>query len=476
VRFDDPEWVRGAAPAQPDRVTVERELRYDAAGELSDALDRRRGWVQYDYDPAGRLLSVVREATGEGEHFRYDVAGNLYEADRDESEARVYGPGGRLLRHGETIYTWDEAGRLAEKRSGDDGWRYRWDTAGRLVSVELPDGRRAEYAYDPLGRRVEARLLAARVPGERVRLAERTRFVWDGDTLAHALRSQVGADGDAVIEERTFCFEDGSFVPWAQGDDTPDGFGGRRRTWAFFVNDPIGTPDELVGGDGAVLGELDRRAWGRTDAISGGRAETPLRFQGQQEDGETGLFYNRFRYYDPEVGLYLSPDPIGLAGGLRPFGYVPNPTGWVDPFGLDWNYQLRDSSTKQVYYVGRASDNETPGSVMSRHANPKRSLGSDGIRFRGGRQDQLEVITPPQSTKEMARGIEDCGVREYGTNIGRRKCNGNRVRGNNIKGIDPRNPNKKSYDAAASAYLTSQGASTVSALNPIGDPYRRSSR
>ncbi|MCA9644627.1 MAG: hypothetical protein KC492_28245, partial [Myxococcales bacterium] len=96
----------------------------------------------------------------------------------------------------------------------------------------------------------------------------------------------------------------------------------------------IGTPDELVGAAGAVLAELDRRAWGRTEPLDGARASTPLRFQGQYEDAETGLFYNRFRYYDPAAGLYLSPDPLGLDGGLRAYGYGDNPTGWIDPLGL----------------------------------------------------------------------------------------------------------------------------------------------
>jgi RHS repeat-associated protein len=67
--------------------------------------------------------------------------------------------------------------------------------------------------------------------------------------------------------------------------------------------------------------------------MAGGEATT-LRFQGQYEDGETGLFYNRFRYYDPDAGLYISPDPLGLEGGLRPFGYGINPTRWIDPLGL----------------------------------------------------------------------------------------------------------------------------------------------
>ncbi|MGX2951562.1 RHS repeat domain-containing protein, partial [Ursidibacter sp. B-7004-1] len=57
-------------------------------------------------------------------------------------------------------------------------------------------------------------------------------------------------------------------------------------------------------------------------------------FAGQYFDEESGLVYNRFRYYDPNSGNYISSDPIGLSGGERPFGYVGNPLDWVDLFGL----------------------------------------------------------------------------------------------------------------------------------------------
>ena len=60
----------------------------------------------------------------------------------------------------------------------------------------------------------------------------------------------------------------------------------------------------------------------------------PIRFQGQYFDEESGLHYNRFRYYDPETGRYLSEDPIKLAGGMSLYGYPVNPIQWVDPFGL----------------------------------------------------------------------------------------------------------------------------------------------
>ncbi|OXX62403.1 RHS repeat-associated core domain-containing protein, partial [Vibrio sp. V15_P4S5T153] len=59
-----------------------------------------------------------------------------------------------------------------------------------------------------------------------------------------------------------------------------------------------------------------------------------LRYQGQIEDRESGLYYNVNRYYDADSGQYLSPDPIGFAGGLRPQAYVFNPLDWVDPLGL----------------------------------------------------------------------------------------------------------------------------------------------
>ena len=60
----------------------------------------------------------------------------------------------------------------------------------------------------------------------------------------------------------------------------------------------------------------------------------PIKFQGQSLDVETGLHYNRFRYYDSDVGMFISRDPIGLLGGSNVFQYAPNPIGWIDPVGL----------------------------------------------------------------------------------------------------------------------------------------------
>ena len=63
-------------------------------------------------------------------------------------------------------------------------------------------------------------------------------------------------------------------------------------------------------------------------------SDCPFRYQGQYEDRETGLYYNRFRYYSPDDGVYLSQDPIRLNGGLNLYGYVRDTNAWVDVFGL----------------------------------------------------------------------------------------------------------------------------------------------
>jgi RHS repeat-associated protein len=113
-----------------------------------------------------------------------------------------------------------------------------------------------------------------------------------------------------------------------------------------------------------VVCALDRRVWGHAEPATGSRRSTPLRFQGQYADDETGLHYNRFRYYDPETGRYLSPDPIGLKGGPNAYGYARDPTHWIDPLGLAVNtpgtgvvYLRTDPNTRKEY-VGKAKSQE----------------------------------------------------------------------------------------------------------------------
>ena len=125
-----------------------------------------------------------------------------------------------------------------------------------------------------------------------------------------------------------------------------------------YHNDHLGTPNELTNQQGEVVWLADYEAWGNTAKVIWREEKLeslhvsadelqPIRFQGQTIDQETGLHYNRFRYFDPDVGMFVSRDPIGLLGGNNVFQYAPNPTGWIDPFGLSSNndYGIPDKDT-----------------------------------------------------------------------------------------------------------------------------------
>nr|WP_255263711.1 RHS repeat-associated core domain-containing protein [Pseudomonas aegrilactucae] len=121
----------------------------------------------------------------------------------------------------------------------------------------------------------------------------------------------------------------------------------------------------------------------------------PIRFQGQYHDHETGLHYNRYRYYDPEVGRFIGQDPIGYAGGLNLFAYTPNPVGWIDPLGLTGDpatathvtYQAIDQKTGKPY-IGYASK---PGGRVGVDV-VKYRYGGNYERFGGVRRRRLYVV------------------------------------------------------------------------------------
>ncbi|WKD25776.1 RHS repeat-associated core domain-containing protein [Pseudoalteromonas sp. KG3] len=75
-----------------------------------------------------------------------------------------------------------------------------------------------------------------------------------------------------------------------------------------------------------------------------GSLTQPIRFQGQYLDEESGLHYNRYRYYSPKQQRFINQDPIGLVGGINHYQYAPNPVNWVDPFGLS----CKDGNASQI--------------------------------------------------------------------------------------------------------------------------------
>lgn len=318
-----PQWIGRA----PTGANLDKTYQYSVQGDLTQSWSLTGGTNSYEYDPFGQLLSRTSDK-GHKELFRYDPIGNLHELSPGAAARKYDGP--RLVEHGGDELLWDGDGRLAERvrtlpTGATQRWKYKWSAKGTLSAVLRPDGAKIEFVYDAFFRRVKKTVIPRPIAEPNVRST--TRFVWDEAVLVHEIRAKHD-----IVEERTYVFDD--LVPAAHRDSVCTKSERTSDGWLHYVNDPAGTPEELVDARGDVVCALERSAWGTTTVRPGSKASTPIRFQGQYEDEETGLSYNQFRYYDPSTARYISADPVGLAGGPNPFSYVPNPLGYVDPMGL----------------------------------------------------------------------------------------------------------------------------------------------
>ncbi|WP_367256388.1 RHS repeat-associated core domain-containing protein [Pseudomonas sp. stari2] len=293
-----------------------RDFAYSANGNLEHIADTRHGQRSYQYDALDRLIRVRHTRDDVPENFAHDPAGNLLLQDRPGPTSIK---GNRLLMQGDRHYDYDAFGNLIRERRGRGQQlvtEYRYDSQHRLIGLTRPDGKTTSYQYDAFGRRIRKT-----VDGQT------TEFFWQGDHLIAE---------SSPTQHRSFIYEPGTFRPLAM----LDGQGPKRACPFYYQLDHLGTPQELTDYSGDIVWSAKYSAYGKVTSLqlaTEDYLDQPLRFQGQYFDDESGLHYNRHRYYDPDVGRYLTPDPVKLAGGLNQYRYVPNPTGWVDPLGLTSN-------------------------------------------------------------------------------------------------------------------------------------------
>ena len=107
-------------------------------------------------------------------------------------------------------------------------------------------------------------------------------------------------------------------------------------TLSYVHNDHLGTPQVMTDETGSVIWRAIYDPFGKAAVDAASTVEMNVRFPGQYYDSETGCHYNYFRTYCPDIGRYLTADPIGLEGGFNPYLYADaNPLTHVDPLGLD---------------------------------------------------------------------------------------------------------------------------------------------
>ncbi|HEY0585751.1 MAG TPA: RHS repeat-associated core domain-containing protein [Pseudoduganella sp.] len=369
---------------------------YDPLGQLLSSV--QRGLTEtFAFDPAGNLLDpgtapapistrqIMREldeqpSAGTAPPRLAKVTHNLlrqymgYEYDYDEQ--------------GNTIF---KRPRVAIGANDESLLELKYDAENRLNTVIRTFANSiqvARYSYDAFGRRIakqvtEERRKVGQFTPQRdvVQTSGMTLFVWDGDALVQEI--QLG-------KTVTYLYEPESLVPLARiesrdsaeknvvGDThlyridewyppvPKDDPSSHIQTWHahcerereqhhqvrweqnktlsdsdadcdavfYYQCDHIGTPQELLTDSGRVVWSVRYQAWGKVFLQLEDEIEQPLRFQGQYHDFESDLHYNRHRYYDPDSGRFISPDPISLAGGENLYAYAQNPVMWVDPLGL----------------------------------------------------------------------------------------------------------------------------------------------
>lgn len=310
-------WERDAAGRPKTRtvtqgsgtVLAHQTYAWEDERRLRSVVDSREGETLFRYDARDRLV-WAQLPWGEEQHRAMDAVGNIYRTPQRTD--RTYGRGGQLLEADGTAYRHDGDGNLIERTDVlGDTTHYRWNGAGMLESATLPDSTEVTFEYDAFARR-----LGKAVSSSGGRPSREVRWTWD--------RHQPLTEMDSAEGKSTWIFEPDSFSPLAKVTPT--------HVWGVLT-DPTGRPVELVRDDGEFSWCATSDVWGFENASAKTTAQ-PFRWPGQYEDLETGLLYNRYRYYDPSADRYLSPDPLRYAAGIALYSYAENVVAEIDPHGL----------------------------------------------------------------------------------------------------------------------------------------------
>ena len=332
-----------------------REYRYDSAGNVSAVTSRedygRETRREYRLDRNGQVTAVTASGTGLGygegdESYGYDSCGYLKAQSagrhRISEETDQYAGGHRLKQAGNTQYDYDAAGRMVSRTKHRDGYRpeterFRWDSRDQLTGYCSAQGEQWEYRHDASGRRTEKRCDRKKI---------RFTYLWDGDSIAEIREYR----DDKLYSVRHLVFNGFELIS-QQFSRERQAHPSVAPQWVtrtnHAVSDLTGRPLMLFNSEGKTVWRPGQTSlWGLALSLPADtgypdprgeldpEANPGLLYAGQWQDVESGLCYNRFRYYEPESGMYLVSDPLGLQGGEQTYRYVPNPCGYVDPLGL----------------------------------------------------------------------------------------------------------------------------------------------
>jgi RHS repeat-associated protein len=306
---------------------------YDTLGRIKEQSE----WINTSLDAS--VAPTVGNTYTSLQPFTYDPVGNLtadgnasYPVDAEGNptgNGTVIGPGNRLKEDANYTYTYDNEGNLIRKTAkagssvGQIQWDYSYDEANRLLRATKTDLSQnqvvlqVDYSYDALGNRME-RVTTSGGTQSFQRFAYDGSNVWADLNGSNVLQSRY-LRGDAV--DQLFARVDGGAQLYWDWTDRL----GSIRAWT----DSSGTPVAFLNYDS--FGNPDARFFPASRSLDVGR----YGFTGREHDADTGLQYNRARYYDPAMQRWISQDPLGIAAGdTNLYRYAGNnPVNAVDPRG-----------------------------------------------------------------------------------------------------------------------------------------------
>jgi RHS repeat-associated protein len=238
------------------------------------------GILSYGYDLGGRRTSMTGTLAGFAPPTAVPSLG--------------YDGTNRLTSWGAKSISYDANGNITNFGSAT----YTWNARNQLTATS---GGGATFSYDAFGRRVSATVNGVTTP-----------YLYDGQNPAMIASSQMlaGAGLDEI---------------YAQINSSGT---------SSYLRDGLNSTVALTNGSAATTANYSYSPYG--DSAGTGTAATPLQYTGRENDGATGLYYYRARYYSPTIGRFISEDPIGLAGGTNFYAYVGgNPISYRDPDGED---------------------------------------------------------------------------------------------------------------------------------------------
>jgi RHS repeat-associated protein len=289
---------------------------YDKVGNRKTKTSRD-GLHDYTYDVLNRLTQATNPLPSNRlETYNYDAVGNRTNSNQNGSS--VFNSANELNEDANFTYEYDNNGNMIQKTAKIGGGitQYEYDAENKLVRVVSPTNT-ANYKYDGLGRRVEKEVIAGPTTV--------SRYVYDNEDILFEL------DGSNEIVAR-----------YTHGAGIDEPLIMEKNNQSFYYHaDGLSSITELTNQSGMVIQRYTYSSFGKIESQFDANFVQPYAYTSREVDIETGLYYYRARYYEPNVGRFISQDPKRFGGGINFYSYVDgSPVGRIDPFGLDWSTNL----------------------------------------------------------------------------------------------------------------------------------------